>query len=74
MLSGYLTDGNGIESCIKIRNGVASAIFNKLGENISRMVLKSYILTGCGMTSKVGTKASPFAGFWRIRCNRHNFS
>ena len=117
VLSGYITDGNGIESCIKIRNGVASAkqdldssleeadwriilhvadasdggckriliasndsdvviyalsyfgsfnieelwvrfgsgintrnipihlIFNKLGENISRMVLKSYILT-----------------------------
>ena len=25
VLSSYVTDGNGIESCIKIRNGVASA-------------------------------------------------
>ena len=142
VLSGYVTDGNGIESCIKIRNGVASAkqdldsfleeadcriilhvadasdngckrilialngsnvviyalsyfgsfyveelwvrfgsrintknilihlIFNQLGENISYMVLKSYIPTGCDMMSKVGTKAAALMlrlkGFCRI--------
>ena len=68
-------------SGINTRNIPIHLIFDKVGENISRMVLKSYILTGCDMKSKVGTKAaalkaSPevFAGFWRIRCNRHNFS
>ena len=43
---------------IDTRNIPIHLIFNKLGENISRMVLKSYIQTGCGMASKVGTKAA----------------
>ena len=45
-------------SRINTRNISIHLIFNKLGENISRMVLKPYILTGRGMTSKVGTKAA----------------
>ena len=67
-------------SGINTRNIPIHSIFNKVGENISRMVLKSYILTGCDMKSKAGTKAaalktSPevFAGFCRIRCDRQFF-
>ena len=38
-------------------------IFKKIGTNISRMILKAHILTGCDLTSKVETKAASLNAF-----------
>ena len=45
------------------RNIPIHLIFKELGTNISSVIIKAHILTGCDLTSKVGTKAAALKAF-----------
>ena len=45
------------------RNIPIHLMFKELGTDISRVIIKAHVLTGCDLTREVGTKAAPLKAF-----------